>query len=140
VERRRSYFRSVCSLAVVSLFILFLTSTAPHRVHHIFENLSHSDETIGSRDPYNQQPAATDTHQRADDSHGGTTNPKNNHKKSSKPDCIAESVSQHAHLSIVEVSAIALSAAEFDGQSHPTVLSFVSFNPSPCTERAPPRV
>jgi hypothetical protein len=140
VKRTHLHLRSVCSLAVVSLFVLFLASSAPHRVHHIFENLSHSDENIDSQELYDQQTVTTHTHHDADHSHGGTTNRNNNEKKSAKTDCIAQSVAKNAYLSIAEVSASAFTTAEFDSQSNPTVLPFVSFNPSPRTERAPPRI
>jgi hypothetical protein len=38
--------RSVCGAAVISLFVLFLTTSAPHRVHHLFENLSRSGKVL----------------------------------------------------------------------------------------------
>jgi hypothetical protein len=35
---------SFCAISIVSLFVLFLTASTPHRVHHLFENLSYSVE------------------------------------------------------------------------------------------------
>jgi hypothetical protein len=35
---------SFCAISIVSLFVLFLTASTPHRVHHLFENLSYSGE------------------------------------------------------------------------------------------------
>ena len=32
-------FLSACALGIISCFVLFLAASAPHRVHHLFENL-----------------------------------------------------------------------------------------------------
>jgi hypothetical protein len=121
--------RSVCSLGIVSVFVFFLASSAPHRVHHIFENLSHPDEKVSTSDAsHPSDHAQTDT---ADNKNDG---------KSPKTDCVAASVAQNAHLSIVQVPAIDLVAAEIQAQSKPQVLSLATFNSSPYRERAPPHI
>jgi hypothetical protein len=38
VKRIDYNFRSACALGIISCFVLFLTASAPHRVHHLFEN------------------------------------------------------------------------------------------------------
>lgn len=37
--------RSNTALAIVGLFVLFLTASAPHRVHHLLENISFPSNT-----------------------------------------------------------------------------------------------
>lgn len=118
--------RAVCSFGVVSFFILFLTAAAPHRVHHIAEKLS----------PPNGSSTSTVND---DDIHGETTS----HDKpdgSVIPDCIAASIAQNAHLSFVDAADVAVWVVEFSAQSNPPVVLFVTFNPSPFAERAPPIV
>jgi hypothetical protein len=39
VKSCSTYLRSSCALGIVSLFVLFLISSAPHRVHHLLENV-----------------------------------------------------------------------------------------------------
>jgi hypothetical protein len=136
----RSNFRSTCSFGIVSFFVVFLASSAPHRVHHIFEDLTHSREKVIGHDTHNRDSAAVGRHSSSDHSHAGSSEHEDHKRKPSMPDCVAASVAQNSHLSIVEVSEIALRVAEFCGQSTPPVLSFVSFNPAPFTERAPPLV
>jgi hypothetical protein len=43
-------FRSICSLGIIASFVLFLASSAPHRVHHFFENLSYSGDLLHERE------------------------------------------------------------------------------------------
>ena len=38
------YLRAGCSIGIISCFVLFLTASAPHRVHHLFENLPYPGE------------------------------------------------------------------------------------------------
>lgn len=40
VTRFNANFRSCCALGSIALFVLFLLASAPHRVHHLLENLS----------------------------------------------------------------------------------------------------
>ena len=130
LKKARSDFRSICSLGIVSLFLFFLAASAPHRVHHIFENLLHSDENFSSWD------VSTESH----DSQTHRADHKKDDSTSAKTDCVAASVAQNAHVSIVQVPEIGLRAAELQGQSKPQVLAFASFNPSPFGERAPPSI
>jgi hypothetical protein len=39
VKKIDDNFRSACALGIISCFVLFLTASTPHRVHHLFENL-----------------------------------------------------------------------------------------------------
>jgi hypothetical protein len=39
-------FRSACALGIISCFVLFLAASAPHRVHHLFENLQYPGEVV----------------------------------------------------------------------------------------------
>jgi hypothetical protein len=127
-------FRFVCSLGIASFFVLFLASSAPHRVHHFFEGLPHSHENDADTDDFE----GVDGH--ADHSHTDSADHENHRNKPVVPDCVAASIAQNAHLSIVEVSEIAVRVAEFRGHSILPVLSFISFNPAPFGERAPPLV
>jgi hypothetical protein len=37
--------RAACSLGIIATFVLFLAASAPHRVHHLFENLPGEEQT-----------------------------------------------------------------------------------------------
>jgi hypothetical protein len=106
------------SLAGANAFFLlyFLAASAPHRVHHSLEQVpSPSSEDAGH------------THDH--------TPP-----QSKQSDCAIQSATQHAHLSSVEL--VEMPFLEFTvGRNHAgPIIARSFFNPSPCSQRAPPAV
>jgi hypothetical protein len=140
VKRIRSDLRSVFSLTIVSLFLLFLASSAPHRVHHIFENLAGPGKNAPERDGSTEPLITTDAHVGVSHAPANTANQEKKHGESAKPDCVAASVAQNSHLSPVEVSTIALPTTDVICRSSHPSLSFAGFNPSPFAQRAPPHL
>jgi hypothetical protein len=132
--------RSLCSLGIVSFFVFFLASSAPHRVHHFFDDLPNSHKEISKHDADARYSETIDGQGFSEHSHDAPPDHDNHKGKPRVPDCVAASVAQNAHLSIVEVPDIAVRVAEFRGQAILPVLSFVTFNPAPFGERAPPLV
>lgn len=114
--------------AAVSL-LFFLVLSAPHRVHHFFEQLSE------------RKALRTDTaviHDHADNH--DQNHPTDKPPASKQTDCAVLAVAQNAH---------GLAASSFEylilglTPTSPHVRSFTnssSFNPSPCSQRAPPQI
>ena len=83
---RVSALRRCTALAIGSLFLLFLSVSQPHRVHHFFEGLGHAhDET--QVDP---------------ESHEHGQNP----TKPAQTDCAIQSVAQSCHLGQAALAAL----------------------------------
>ena len=121
---RRSHAATVYAAA----FVFFLLYTAPHRVHHFFE----------------QAPLAPDEHHgHARSSDPGTTHEHDHEGNSPHPrrsDCAAQMAAQSTHFAsppLIEFpfSTFACARAELVEAGWAA-----SFNPSPFSQRAPPRV
>src|SRR5262245_13896867 len=114
--------------AVVSL-LFFLILSAPHRVHHLFEPLS-QPKSLGTD--------AAVIHDHADNHH--QNHPTKQSPASKQTDCAVLAVAQNAHglaASSFEHLVLALTP------TGPHVRAFTlssSFNPSPCSQRAPPQL
>jgi hypothetical protein len=112
---------------VAAAFVFFLAASAPHRVHHFFEQFP--------------APAGQDiahAHEHADGAHH-SHHDHHNPKPKQQNDCVVLSVAQNAHASLVQVFdfAVISSAVVRRGESPTTSVS--SFNPSPFSQRAPPQ-
>jgi hypothetical protein len=147
--------RSVCSLGIISLFVLFLASSAPHRVHHLFENLSHESKPNAATAQLvtTKVPAKSHHHHSSDHSssphehghhaevsHATTDGHERQEDRSAQSDCVAQTVAQNSHVLLVELSTTDLLTAELDCLLTDSASSFAGFNPSPFSQRAPPRV
>ena len=110
-------------LSVAAVFVFFLAASAPHRVHHFFEQFPA---------PAEQRVAHADGAQHSHHDH-------HNPKPKQQNDCVVLSVAQNAHASLVQAFhfTVIASAVARCGESTVTVVS--SFNPSPFSQRAPPR-
>jgi hypothetical protein len=103
------------ALALSSLFLLFLSVSQPHRVHHFFESQGHSHND-------------TDSHrhdQRQD--------------KSNHTDCVLQSVAQNCHLGQAELFALPFVESRlelFEPQISPSIDLFPAFS---VLQRAPPK-
>ena len=139
--------RSTCALGIISCFVLFLAASAPHRVHHLFENLP-KPHGHGLRSHSPTQPDATDNthtdHQAdtnsADPLHADAPHDDQNHDPTAQTVCLLQSAAQHSHLSTAPLLEIAFLNVDFGQQSTPSSLPLSPFNPSPFSQRAPPKV
>jgi hypothetical protein len=117
-------------LSVAAAFGFFLAASAPHRVHHFFEQFSA---------PAEQRAAHVHTHEHADGerhSHHDHHNP----QPKQQNDCVVLSVAQNAHASLVHAFDFSAAASAVARRAEPAMVIASSFNLSPFSQRAPPRV
>ena len=139
-------FRTSCALGIISCFVLFLTASAPHRVHHLFENLPKTHDQDDHAHPSIQSVTTSAVDHDADDdehsapAHAGATHDDQNHDGTAQTVCLLQNAGQHSHLSnaqLVEMTFLSIQSEERpDGSSF--LLS--RFNPSPFSQSAPPKV
>jgi hypothetical protein len=117
--KRVSAFRRCTVLALGSLFLLFLSLSQPHRVHHFFEGLGHPhDETQVDSDNHDQDRDQT---------------------KPAQANCVLQSVAQNCQLGqveLVELRFVESLLEAFQPKATPWVDSLTSF---PFFQRAPPK-
>ena len=137
MKQTRLTRRSALALGTGWFFVLLLASSAPHRVHHAFEDLgfsqkSSADAATGSKghthhDENSEHDNASHEH---DHSSGG----------SAKTDCVAQAVAQNFHLAPAQATEV--SYLELQSQTQPavTLAPHYQFSLSPFSQRAPPQV
>jgi hypothetical protein len=118
--RKKTSAVSRCSaLAISSFFLLFLSLSQPHRVHHFFESHDHPhDETRGESESHD---------------HGGQSP-----AKPARTDCLVLSVTQNCQVGQVDLVQLAFVESHlelFHPEAIPWVDSFASFF---FLQRAPP--
>jgi hypothetical protein len=136
-------FRSTCSVGIVSLFVLFLAASAPHRVHHLFENLRKTHVRDHHIHPSTQSGARGHTHGDAHSAgplHADTTHDDQNHDGTTQTICLLQGAAQHSHLSAAQPVSIIFLKVEFEERLDRLLLLLSPFNPSPFSQRAPPKV
>jgi hypothetical protein len=202
VKKRDRTLRSAWAAGIVGVFVLFLTMSAPHRVHHLLEDLS-APKTEGGEDHNpSRSPAPNHQHEISqsldlkapNDSHGHFSHapdhdkkskhdhhhhshshkhfhqthghkadlapaesgagseraevlpfhantPKNDahHDDSAKTVCIVQAAAQHAHLAPAECGAVLFLVRESASRQSRADLNQALFNPSPFSQRAPPK-
>jgi hypothetical protein len=118
-SKSTSPLRRFTALASCSLFLLFLSVSQPHRVHHFFEGLHHlHDETQVDSDNHD---------------HG------QNRTKPAQTDCAVQSAAQNCHLGqaeLVELPFVESHLESFHPQTSQWVDLFTAF---PFLQRAPPK-
>ena len=120
-------FRSICALGIVSLFVLFLTVSAPHRVHHFFEQpqfpVAESIPTATIMTPPTRLTATATDHD----------SPKPQHS-----DCAMQSVAQNSHISSVQLIEVPFLEIALAHKPDPRIVASSFFDASPFSQRAPP--
>lgn len=119
---KRSSTRSNVALATAALFAFFLAASAPHRVHHFFEE--------------NYFPLESVEHS------GNEHHHEHPHKHAPEPEpikCPVYSVAQHSQVSIVQSFEITLVQTLIAGCVNCPVVRLSSNRPSPISQRAPPK-
>ena len=114
-------------LSIVAVFGFFLAASAPHRVHHFFEQLPTAKHSV----------AASETHDHADGAEHGDSD---HHKRpTSQPtDCFVLSVAQNVHASLVQTFTFVAVERAVAHQFDQAMAETSAFNPSPFSQRAPP--
>ena len=127
--------RGRARLTLSAAFLFFLLYSAPHRVHHLFEELGVSRKTSDD--------AATGTApqgHREQNSEHDNRGPEHDHNSrgSAKADCTVQVVAQNFH--VAPEQAIEIDYRELESQTQPAVtLSWhYYFSSSPFSQRAPP--
>jgi hypothetical protein len=136
-------FHSVCSLGIISCFVLFLAASAPHRVHHLFENLPKTHPRDHHIHPSTQSSATDHTHGDAHSAgplHADTTHDDQNHDGTTQTICLLQGAAQHSHLSTAHLVTVAFLNIESKERQEGPFLRLSPFNPSPFSQRAPPKV
>ena len=116
---RTSPLRRFTALASCSLFLLFLSLSQPHMVHHLFEGHGHS---------HNEAQVDSDNRDHGEDQ-----------TKPAETDCIVQSVAQNCHLGqaeFVELPFVESHVESFIPQTSQWVDLFTAF---PFLQRAPPK-
>jgi len=115
-------------LGVAAVFCFFLTASAPHRVHHFFEQFPASAK---------QRAAHVHTHE-----HTGSEQHGHGHHHDRLPsqqnDCVVLSLAQNAHASLVQSFGFAVLEYAVGRRQERPVVTASSFNPAPFSQRAPP--
>jgi len=120
--------RGLCLQAAVSL-LLFLVLSAPHRVHHFFDQFT------------SHQPTELATAQGQD--HGESrheNNPPVPVPASQHNDCVVLTATQNAHALAAASLDLMIFTAAVEHTHKDSTDSALPFNPSPCSQRAPPLV
>jgi hypothetical protein len=115
----KATFHRYTALGVSSLFLLFLSLSQPHRVHHFFESDGYSHD----------KPRANS------DNHHHDQRP----NKPVQTDCVVQSVAQNCHLgqaALVELPFVESHLELFTPQLNQQVDLFTSFS---VFQRAPPK-
>lgn len=119
-------FRSICAVGIVSLFVLFLTASTPHRVHHIFE----------------QPPPVAQKHFHGPDHEANDKDHSQGHDHDSpKPqhsDCALQSVAQNTHISSAQLIEVPFLEIAHVRNPDRRIVASSFFDAAPFSQRAPP--
>jgi hypothetical protein len=142
-----THLRSTCSLGIIASFVVFLAASAPHRVHHLFENLPKPYGQDHHAHPPTQSDATDHSHtdhhaeaHSADPLHADTPHDDQNHDGTAQTVCLLQGAAQHSHLSTVQLAKVAFLYIESEEWSEGQSPRLSPFNPSPFSQRAPPKV
>jgi hypothetical protein len=144
VRTSKFNFRSSCALGIISLFVLFLAASAPHRVHHLLEGL-HLPEDQDQRSLATSQSATVahdDAHrgndQPDDTEHTDTSQRDQHHDGAPKTDCVLQSAASTSHLSPSSPFALPYREIALATPVCKKAAGIANFDPSPRSQRAPP--
>jgi hypothetical protein len=116
------------SLSVAAAFWVFLVVSAPHRVHHFFEQFPATEQRVGHAHAHAHADGSQHRHHDHHDSRPKQQN-----------DCVVLTVAQNVHASLVQVFDFAVIASAVARYGESLVTAVSSFNPSPFSQRAPPQ-
>jgi hypothetical protein len=125
MSRRFSSHSSV-ALGTAALFAFFLAASSPHRVHHFFEQI-----------PFPTEPAEHSGNEQL--AHHDHARPHKHHPQPKPINCPVYSTAQHSQLSTVQAVQITFVRTLIAGCIDRPVVRISTTNPSPFSQRAPPR-
>jgi hypothetical protein len=162
-KKSRVTCRSIISLGMISLLVLFLAASQPHRVHHLFENLPESGNSLQKNPPEaaRAHPAhhpgphdhGSHSHHAPDSRTAHAASPEDaasplhahtprqdahNDGGAAQTECLLQSVAQNSHLNPVHLAAAAVVGIDGERVADRPAVPFHLFNPSPFSQRAPP--
>lgn len=126
VSNKISALTRALHLGSALALLFFLIASAPHRVHHFFE----------------QHALPEDAHVAQAVSYDHDGEPRHDHEQKPAPasqasDCVVLSVAQHSHASPVQMFEIALISSVSQRRQEPQLVAALVFSFSPCSQRAP---
>ena len=127
--------RGKTRLALAAAFLFFLLYSAPHRVHHLFEELGvlpKSSDDAGSPTAPHDHPIQNSAHKNTGHEHDHSSG------GSAKADCVAQAVAQNFHLAPAQAIEVSYPKLESETQPTDTLTWHYHFRPSPFSQRAPP--
>jgi hypothetical protein len=125
--KKISAYTPALRLGAVAAFLLFLIISAPHRVHHFFEQFPASEESDAAH-------VVADEH--ADDHpHDREHKPA---RGSQQTDCVVLATAQHSHAAAVQPFEVQFVQRFVTYALDSRLTSALKFDPSPCSQRAPP--
>ena len=127
--------RGKTRLALAAAFLFFVLYSAPHRVHHLFEEIGVSPKSSdeAARSTPHSHPGQKSEPDNASHEHDQSS------RDSAKADCVPQAVAQNFH--VAPAQSIKVDYLELESKAQPAVtLSWhYHFSPSPFSQRAPPR-
>lgn len=115
-------------------FVLLLVSSAPHRVHHAFEDLRFSQKS--NADAATSSEGHTHAHDNSEhDNHGH----EHNSGGSTKADCVTQAVAQNFHFASAQATEVSYLELESETRPAVTLAPRYNFSLSPFSQRAPPQ-
>lgn len=108
-----------------TLFVFFLTASAPHRVHHLFEKIAHSSSQQGKSEGRHNTTGKT----------GSTNNQRSNQDQS---DCPIQQTAQSCQFGPCELLSLPLPHGLFNESPEEAPVSFGPLTPLRLSPRAPP--
>jgi hypothetical protein len=112
--------------AVAAAFLFFVLYTAPHRVHHVFEQAPFAPADL---DDHAQASSTAGSHEH--DHEGKSPLPQ-------RSDCAAQMAAQSTHFASPPLIELPFSTFACARTELVVVARAASFNPSPFSQRAPP--
>jgi len=122
----RAGHSAATALFTTTFFVFFLTASAPHRVHHLFEKISHSNPQDGRG-------------QRIGIFTGGTENKTHGRSGPGQTNCPIQQTAQSCQISPIELVALYFLNQEINESSIKVPISFGRVTPFRLSPRAPPQ-
>lgn len=113
------------ALITAALFVFFLSASAPHRVHHLFEKIAHSDPPDGHS-------------QRLGRATRDSENKTHHRSGPGQTDCPIQQTAQSCQLSPIELIALHPLNEEANERSIDVPIPLVRLTPLRLSSRAPP--
>jgi hypothetical protein len=123
-------------LALAAAFLFFVLYSAPHRVHHLFEELGVSPESSDDAATGSER----HTHRDDNSEHNNDSHKHDNTSGgSAKADCIIQAVAQNFHFAPPQATDVSYLELKAEIRPAVSVAPHYHFSLSPFSQRAPPQ-